>query len=328
MRPTTGPTYGNPLAAALADDGTLYVASGTNLSAINAADGTFRWQYGFTNAFGEPDGFVMTAPTIGLDGTVYVGTSYGLIALVGTAPLAQAPWPKHRGDLRNTGRRADFPPLLVDQPKPWMYAEGQDVALRVEVAAQPAATVQWFFKGQPISNATNAVLKLHAFSPAHVGSYHVVVSNAVGKTQSQPITAYHNGLPRLDFFGVQVPLTEPVTLKIEDGPAPGGPWTLVEEVTFPKGANQWLDTRGAVSTSHFYRLTSSGPASLWPTRVFGIAVQAPLGSRQAVEFVDPQTGWESWKRLTNVTVLKNPTVVIDPTILPPEPRFYRIVPVD
>jgi outer membrane protein assembly factor BamB len=45
------------------------------------------------------------SPALGADGTVYVpGKYHDLFALETTHPLAQSPWPKFRGDLRNSGR--------------------------------------------------------------------------------------------------------------------------------------------------------------------------------------------------------------------------------
>jgi outer membrane protein assembly factor BamB len=90
-------------APTLLADGTLLVTlSNGCLCAPNAADGRLKWRF-HTNT-GDP-----TAPNVGPDGTIYVGTARGdFFALAGTSLLADSPWPKYRHDAQNTGR-ADGP---------------------------------------------------------------------------------------------------------------------------------------------------------------------------------------------------------------------------
>jgi outer membrane protein assembly factor BamB len=82
---------------AIAADGTVYVIGGRYLYAFQP-DGTLRWcSYLPRN---PDDGFV----TIGRDGTVYVCGEDELFAVIGSAPLADSPWPKYQRDLQNSGR--------------------------------------------------------------------------------------------------------------------------------------------------------------------------------------------------------------------------------
>ncbi len=85
------------LSPALAADGTVYFVSSDTLWAVNAEDGTLRWSYKATAA-------IKTAPTLGPDGTIYVLLDDKLIALEGTAPPANAPWPQDRHDAQRTSR--------------------------------------------------------------------------------------------------------------------------------------------------------------------------------------------------------------------------------
>ncbi|HRI15890.1 MAG TPA: PQQ-binding-like beta-propeller repeat protein, partial [Verrucomicrobiota bacterium] len=289
-------------AAALAEDGTLCVANGTNVSALNAIDGSIRWQTSFTDAFGESEGFATTAPTIGRDGTVYLGTDYGLVAFVGTAPLAQGPWPKHRGDLRNTGRRANFSPWVIHQPVSWMFAEGEEASLQVESLAQPSATIQWFFDNEPLALGTNSSLRLPNFSASQAGFYHAVISNSLGVATTPRVRLFHNDLPRLDFLGIHVTPTQPVTARIETCVAANGSWSLLEEVTFPAGDNLWLDRTGITSPTRLYRLTTPDVVSVRPTRLAGVFTRAPIRPQRTVAFGDPQTGWDSCHIQTHVTL--------------------------
>ncbi len=116
-------------------DGTVYFGSDDkNLYALNQ-DGMLKWQFYidasiiyspaldshgniyFTTLHGyiyalKPDGTLnwrfytwrtQTAPAIGFDGTIYVGSNY-FYALYGSGPLADSPWPMFRHDLKHTGR--------------------------------------------------------------------------------------------------------------------------------------------------------------------------------------------------------------------------------
>ncbi|HSH15335.1 MAG TPA: PQQ-binding-like beta-propeller repeat protein, partial [Verrucomicrobiae bacterium] len=84
---------------AIAADGTIYFgADDWHVYALNP-NGTLRWKYWTL-------GKVQNGLSIGFDGTVYA-TSVGLYALFeNPSPLAAAPWPKFKHDLRNTGNVA------------------------------------------------------------------------------------------------------------------------------------------------------------------------------------------------------------------------------
>jgi outer membrane protein assembly factor BamB len=61
-------------------------------------DGVLKWRY-------EADTWVESSPTIGMDGTVYVGSTGGrFFAFNGIAPLGNTCWPKWHHDWSNTGR--------------------------------------------------------------------------------------------------------------------------------------------------------------------------------------------------------------------------------
>lgn len=81
---------------AVAADGTLYFGSkDTQFYALNP-NGTIRWQLDT----GSP---LDSSPTIGADGVIYFGTPSKVIAVQGTAPLANTPWPMAQHDPRHTG---------------------------------------------------------------------------------------------------------------------------------------------------------------------------------------------------------------------------------
>ncbi len=86
---------------AVSADGTIYFGSEDNNLYAVAADGTKRWEFATAGAMRSP-------PAIGADGTVYsVSADGNLYAIKETAGLAISPWPKFRGNARNTGNAAD-----------------------------------------------------------------------------------------------------------------------------------------------------------------------------------------------------------------------------
>jgi len=85
---------------AIGSDGTIHVGSseiGQFIIALTP-NGTLKWRY-------PTNGYVVSSPSIGPDGTIYVGCHDGyLYAIQDIVTLANTPWPKHRHDLKNTGR--------------------------------------------------------------------------------------------------------------------------------------------------------------------------------------------------------------------------------
>lgn len=83
---------------ALASDGIIYQTGSYHLTALDSADLAYKWGYFATAA-------IRSAPMIGPDGTIYfIAGTNTLIALEGTAPPANAPWPQDRHDAQRTSR--------------------------------------------------------------------------------------------------------------------------------------------------------------------------------------------------------------------------------
>ena len=94
-RQMIGVVEGPPLVVA---DGSAYVVSWEGDLVALDTDGHSRWSFFLWNNYG------CGSPAIGADGTVYAqGKYYSFLALDANQPLARTPWPKFRGDSRNTG---------------------------------------------------------------------------------------------------------------------------------------------------------------------------------------------------------------------------------
>jgi len=97
---TEGYPYGAPAVAA---DGSICFLDDCLEGILRAVTpgGGLVWQC-------RIDGGLTTSPTIGPDATVYVAGEHDdrwvLLAVQGTAPLADSPWPKYKRDIANTGR--------------------------------------------------------------------------------------------------------------------------------------------------------------------------------------------------------------------------------
>ncbi len=87
----------------LTADGTAYYCGNPDgghifsLFAINR-DGSIKW-------FFTPDDYICASPIVGVDGTIYLTTTYGkLYSISGGSPIADGLWPTFQHDLRHTGR--------------------------------------------------------------------------------------------------------------------------------------------------------------------------------------------------------------------------------
>jgi hypothetical protein len=117
-------------APAVAADGAVYVGCGDGKVYALNSDGTKRWEY-------TSGGYVFSSPTIAADGTIYVGSADGkLHAIVGSSRLADGPWPKFRGDLRQSGKAHYF------APRPWFEF----------VRVQEDGSFEMILLGRPLQN--------------------------------------------------------------------------------------------------------------------------------------------------------------------------------
>ncbi len=79
----------------------------------------------------------------------------------------------------------DQPPSIVGQPASQSVAAGQDVVFSVNASGSPPFTYQWYRGADPVPGADSATLEIEDVTPAHAGSYHVVVGNPYGSIPSE-----------------------------------------------------------------------------------------------------------------------------------------------
>ncbi|MDA7680220.1 PKD domain-containing protein [bacterium] len=77
------------------------------------------------------------------------------------------------------------PPVVVEQPQSQAAKNGETVEFSVASKGAPFIQHQWFFKGQAMAGATNAVLRLeNVLEEIHEGAYTVSLKNFFGATNS------------------------------------------------------------------------------------------------------------------------------------------------
>src|SRR5439155_10534556 len=120
-----------------------------------------------------------SSPTIGPDGTLYVGSDNGPFYAIWTESaggLANSSWPMAGQNVRHTGA---FPgsPLIFNEPVSQTARVGTAATLGIIAVGSPPLSFQWFFSGTPLTGATNAALFLTNFQASLSGDYRVVVTN-------------------------------------------------------------------------------------------------------------------------------------------------------
>jgi outer membrane protein assembly factor BamB len=91
-------------AAAASDKGTIFALPDDGTLVARAANGRILWTREV--ATGDKEVYYSSSPTIGPDGTVYVGSwDGGLFAFRGDGPAASTAWPQYRHDAQHTGRQ-------------------------------------------------------------------------------------------------------------------------------------------------------------------------------------------------------------------------------
>jgi hypothetical protein len=98
-------------------------------------------------------------------------------------------------------------PIIVPKPRPRTPYLGRTLELCVEVSnAIPPPTIQWFFNGSPIANATNLTLTINNVQATNAGLYYVVIQNFVETVTNS-----------FGFIDVALPISVTATLITSNG---------------------------------------------------------------------------------------------------------------
>jgi hypothetical protein len=294
---------------AVGADGVVYVGSDdNNVYALDGVSGTPKWVF-------ATGGDVYSSPAIGVDGTVYVGSHDGRVYALTSSSLgglAQSPWPKFRGNARNTGQ-GFVAPAIVRQPSRVVLKEGAAGKIAVKVAAAPIPGLQWFFNGQPILDGTEATVTIPSVTRSAEGIYTMVASNAMGQVTSQPIPAVVSNVDPLSFPGLKWEGTGagPVTLEATSQLGETAAWHSISNYP-PSATPQVYVELDPVDAARFYRLNGADRAdTLRAGFIPGWWFTQPAGTTHQIEYVSAAAGWTNWQVLTNLTLPASPHLFLD-----------------
>jgi hypothetical protein len=128
---------------------------------------------------------------------------------------------------------------------------GSPVNTSFAVTAQSGTPLryQWHFNGAPIPNATNMSLPLNNVQATNAGSYHVLVSDSYGSTDSLPATLTVNVRPTVT--------QQPLSVTVPEGGTAA--FSIAASGTLPVGF-RWRASGGSISLGHL--AVSNGFATL------------------------------------------------------------------
>ncbi len=121
-----------------------------------------------------------------------------------------------------------YAPEIVSQPASVTIDEGQGTSFAVTVDGLPTPTLQWFFNGTAITDATGPTLSLTDVGPDDAGAYHVVATNDLGAATSETASLTVQTRPTIT--------TQPVAREVSRGDAVT--FTVVAE-GLPTPTYQW-----------------------------------------------------------------------------------------
>ena len=240
-------------------------------------------------------------------------------------------------------------PVITLQPADLMAPVGGTARFSIAATGTDPLAFQWRLNGSTalansarISGATGVELVLTSLTAADEGSYHVVVTNVAGRTESR--AALLTVIPK------PVITEQPISRIV----APGGAvtFTVVATNRDPNVGYQWRFRGTAIpgATSPSYTIpaartdqmgeytvdvtnmagtVTSAPAALWllDLRSFaGLILQAPAQSSCRIEFTTDLKQQTGWQVLTNVTLSDSPQIFIDYDSPQSPKRFYRVIP--
>jgi hypothetical protein len=135
---------------------------------------------------GLPVVFALVSGPAVLDGSQLTLTGEpGLVVVRASQAGSTAFLPARDAERAFTVHPAPSPPAITVQPVSEAVMIGEAILLSVEVAGEPAPSLQWRKDGIPIKDASGASLAIPRAASSDAGSYDVVASNASGSVDSQ-----------------------------------------------------------------------------------------------------------------------------------------------
>ena len=167
------------------------------------------------------------------------------------------------------------PIIITTEPANQVALEGGPATFSVAVSGTPLIQYQWFFGGNPISDATNADYVIPSSYPTNAGTYQVMISNPASNTNSNPVnlTVLADTIPpnltaiSASASQIVVTFSEPVDTATADDASKysvSGGITVSSAIQNPANATQVTLTTGvAMNFGAVYTLSVNGVKDLF-----------------------------------------------------------------
>ena len=303
-----------------------------SVAATSPTPMTYQWRKGAANLAGQTNSFLTFTAQLS-----DAATNYNVVV--------------SNSDGSTNSRWATLtvlvPPSITSQPTNLFLPAGSTAAFHVTATGSAPLSYRWYLGAAPLANggrvsgATSPDLTITSITPPDAGNYWVRVTNSVGSTNSVqarldlPTPPVITNQPKTQVvavggqavFTVQATGTLPMTYQwYQNGAAIGGATAASLNVANVSPANLGAYT---VAITNLAGGIVSASASLWLNGLkmyAGVNVYGPVGGTCAVDYTTNLTEPFTWLPLQNVTIVTNPTVVIDYNSPEQSKRFYRTVP--
>jgi hypothetical protein len=303
------------------------------VTATSGAPWTYQWRKGTSNLTGETASSLTISPVQLGD----AATSYNVIVSNGSGSVTS----------RWATLTVLIPPAITGQPTNLFLPAGSTAVFHVTATGSAPLSYQWQKEGGNLANAgrvsgaTSPDLTISSIQPSDVGNYRVVVTNAVMAVTSLvarldlPVPPTITTNPATQTVGVGGPATFRVTAT--GSPPMNYQWYLNGSLisgatgasfTIPTTSADWLGSY-QVQVWNSAGTNWSATAGLWLDALkmyAGVNVYGPAGSNCVVQYATNLTAPVTWLPLQSVTIVTNPTVIIDYNSPEQPKRFYRTLP--
>ncbi|HEY9174109.1 MAG TPA: immunoglobulin domain-containing protein [Verrucomicrobiae bacterium] len=314
----------------------LTVAAGTTatftVTATSATPMTYQWRKGTTNLSGQTNSFLTFTAQLS-----DAATNYNVVVS------------NNEGSTNSRWATLTVlvPPSITGQPTNLFLPAGSTAAFHVTATGSEPLSYRWQKGGVNLGNnarvsgATTPDLTITSIQASDAADYRCVVTNAVGTAISSNANLSLPTPPSL----IQQPVTQvvsagaPATFTVTaEGSTPlHYQWYLNgsaisdatgESLNLPTTTAAWLGSY-QVQVWNIAGTNWSATAGLWLDALkmyAGVNVYGPAGSNCVVQYTTNLTEPVSWAPLQSVTIVTNPTVIIDYDSPEQAKRFYRTVP--
>jgi hypothetical protein len=238
-----------------------------------------------------------------------------------------------------------FPPAIIGEPQNLTVGLGSTATFTVTASSETPMTYQWYRGATPFPTGTNNWFSLPNAQLSSAGTnYFVVVANSDGAVTSRwatlTVLPYPADAPAI---GAQ-PVAQSVSVGGEarftvtaTGTSLSYQWYFNNvaisgatgfTLTIPAAGTEWVGAYKVVITNLLGSVTSQ-TVGLWLSNLkmyAGVNAYGPVGGNCLVEYTTNVAPPVTWLPLQTVTIVTNPTVIIDYDSPGQPQRFYRTLP--